>query len=170
MTIPVGCQTIDPCCGGLYPAASDLAQAVAAALVECQGGVGCGDLDAFVSHAEPVGIGHYVAVWLMRERFATSRTNMKLPIPTFGVRYVEPGYPRLDVEAGEPTLPDRADLDAAARHSYAHLQVMIDAVLAFRMSPTRQAVCSVVSIERASPDRIQAGFSGWTLEATWGYS
>lgn len=123
-------------------------------------------MDAFVSHSTPIGHGHYVAVWLMRQRFTTSRTNLPLPIPTFGIRYVEPGFPRLGPQ-GKP--PDRADLDAAARHSYSHLQVMIDAVVGYKMSPTRQTVCNSVAIDRAAPDPIQAGYSGWTIEATWGY-
>lgn len=166
MTIPTDCALVEPCCEGLYGAASDLAQAVAAALAACQPEGSCDDLDAFVSHHRPIGPGHYVGVWLVRQRFTTGRVNLALPSPTFAVRYVEPGYPRLGPKG---TAPARADIDKASRHTYAHLAVMIDAVRATTLSITRNAVCNVVTVDRAEPDPPQTGFVGWTLEATWGY-
>lgn len=163
--IPEGCATIEPCCERSYLLCADVAQAVAAALTTCQGEGCCEGLDVFVSHHEAVGPGHYVAAWMVREAYSD---RLAIPQPTISVRYVEPGFPVIRNIGGRFVAPDAAEKDAAARHSYAHGDIMVDAIRTGGFSTsTHWRGCRNVRIDQRVPDRVQGGAGGWTVTATW---
>lgn len=164
--IPADCAVIEPCCERTYMLSHDVATAVADALRNCLPDGECEDLDVFVSHNEPVGTGHYVAAWMVRERYSD---RLHIPLPTISVRYVEGGFPRPTTKGGRFNMPSGEAVDAAARHSYSHGDVMVDAVRSgVNTNAPHWRGCRNVQIDQRIPDRVQAGWSGWTVTATWG--
>lgn len=164
MTIPVECEpAVEPCCNGLWSTANDLANVVANAIIDCSPPATCDDLTPWVSHDEPIGPGHYVAVWLMTSRFTTSRVGRQRPQARWGIRYVEPGFPKLDVKGGKPVTPSRDSLHFASMHSYAHLEAALNAI---QENLRTINACAAITFEEVAPLRLAAGYGGWTITLT----
>jgi hypothetical protein len=163
--IPESCAVIEPCCSRSYLLCRDVVDAVAEALRECQGLDGCADLEAVVTHHEAIGTGHYVAAWLVAETYTD---RLLVPLPTISVRYVEPGFPTPQNVGGVFQRPSWASVEAAASHSYAHGDVIVDALRSgVNTSAPHWRGCRNVRIDRRVPDRQQGVHAGWTVTATW---
>lgn len=168
MTIPAECAVKPPpCCDHSYTVAEQLGDLVTAALVACQTPELCDDIKTFVSHGEPIGWAHFVAVWLVRERYARSALGVGQPIRTYGIRYLEPGFPMPQAgHGGKLVLPARELLDGASMYSYAHKDAIIQALVGSVANGTI-AGCDTVTIDEVAPAPLVQGYGGWTVTATW---
>lgn len=169
--LPGSCaEPIPSCCEEFFDLADRLVTAAHTALIECLG-EGCGELPAYVSHAEPVGPGDYIAGWISNITQVPGRASSpgaKVILPPrllvqIQVRLVEGGYSGLAVKGGRITLPEAEQWHYAASHSYSHAQVILAAVLAAAPGACKDCHCDSYQFVSMLPGQSQAGDINWTI-------
>jgi hypothetical protein len=139
------------------------------AVVECDDQGCCGVLEKFISVGEP----HhptvdYVGGWISDVSLATpiggtgKLINFAQPRTTMNIKLSETGWPVIAVALDAAVIPPMpAEIHAAALHSYAHAQRMMQASFNY----LRSTCGDMVSFGGLRPVGPSGGLAGWAMSA-----
>jgi hypothetical protein len=162
-----GCACTDPaCCSTWFDKVESYLDIAHTAVEECSTSGCCGQYLKLITVAEPHYVQSYVGAWLVESLIVQPRQgggNPKLlgflpPKMTIGFKVMDAGWPSLETIGQAITVPAPEDLTASSRHSYAHAQSMLHAVVG-----AARGCGELQGIGGVRPSGPSGGLVGWTF-------
>lgn len=161
------------CCdrpNGFHAVAERLLTTAHLAVLNCIGEELCKDFSARITHAEPIGTGDYVAVWLASVTPQISQQNRAAAILittiryTYGIAVCQAGYPGLKTIGGEiSTVPSDDEYNHVAPYDYALAEAVYRAILG-DITGQQLTGCNFASITRLIPEAPQNYSARWRFD------